>query len=103
MQLILNLAQENVEDLEKAIKILQKVRDNKVSGKIFSEGLDEFQEKKKEDMPEWLLEEEIKRKQQAVVETVQCSNVDSTAAKKLEEQKELMQKVDLSALLRGKK
>ena len=42
MQLTLNLEKESIQDLEKAIKILTKVKENKEQNKPTTDGLDEI-------------------------------------------------------------
>tara|TARA_Y100000310_G_C20678303_1_gene814374 strand:- start:1343 stop:1645 length:303 start_codon:yes stop_codon:yes gene_type:complete len=100
MQLLLNLEKDGVGDLVKAIKILEKVISNKENGAVFSEGLEEFQEQvEKSDLPDWLMKEEENRKTQPVEE----EPVNSMAAEKIEEQKKMMEEVNLSEILRNKK
>lgn len=102
MQLLLDLPKENIEDLKKAVKIIEVVIKNKESGEIFSKGLDQFQEQKPA-VPEWLNKKpEVKEK--VVVEEVKPSSpADSPAARSLQEQKKMIGSIDLSSILRKKK
>ena len=99
MQLLLNLEKETVEDLRRSIEVLEMVISNKENGRVFSEGLEKFHGKPA--LPEWLMEEEAKRK--SVPEEVHEAPVDNVVSEKMEDQKKMMESVDLSEILRNKK
>ncbi len=124
MQLVLNLEKESVDDLTKAISILEKVIFNKQHDLFFADGLDAFQPKPA--VPNWLMAEEKKRQDsvrtvieekqrqqqesmraplsrpQSATAAVDESKLTSAAAQKLLEQKRMMETVDLSILLKRK-
>ena len=81
MQLMLNLEKESIQDLEKAIKILTKVKENKEQNKPITDGLDQITN--------------VPQPQQQ-----QASSM-SQAAKSAMEQEKLMEKVDLSKIFGG--
>lgn len=125
MQLVLNLEKETVEDLSKAITILEKVIYNRHHNLFFADGLDAYQPKPS--VPTWLMAEEKKRQDsvrlameekqrqqqeimrapverypQSATSAVDESKLTSAAAQKLLEQKRMMETVDLSILLKRK-
>ncbi len=85
MQIVLNLEKESIQDLQKCISILNQVIYNKQNSLPLTNGLDQH-------MP-------IKQNGHAPQRIQQCQEI-SSAAQKLKEQQELMDKIDLSEMLR---
>ncbi len=80
MQLVINLEKDDVEELKKAVEVLQQVIGNKEKGGYYLEGLEKFNVDNPRAHPEKL----------------------SPAAQKMLEQEKLMKEIDISSVLTKK-